>query len=137
MSGAVDKIGGVVSGFIIKGKTVWKSFENLAIGTYVSEFSGGANFAKKGLGLVGTVGLALMNVKKSYDEEKYVGIIIDIGSSYAAFYAGQLLVAGAGAATRAGLPPQMSAAGAFGLSVAAGVFIDKAANVMKDFIYGR
>jgi hypothetical protein len=31
----------------------------------------------------------------------------------------------------------VSATGAFGLSVAAGVFIDKAANVMKDFIYGR
>jgi hypothetical protein len=69
VSGAVDKIGGVVSGFIIKGKTVWKSFENLTIGTYVSEFSGGANFAKKGLGLVGTVGLALMNVKKSYEKK--------------------------------------------------------------------
>ncbi|GAA0776051.1 RHS repeat protein [Clostridium subterminale] len=137
LSAAADKVGNVVAGFIIKGKKVWKDLDYLTMGMYVEEFSGGAKFAKKGLGLVGTVGFALKSVKKSYDDEEYVGIVIDVGTAFAGFYAGQLLAAGAVAATKVGVPSQVSATGAFGLSVAAGVFIDKAANVMKDFIYGR
>jgi hypothetical protein len=52
------------------------------------------------------------------------------------FMQGNLLAAGA-AATRVGVPPLISSAGAFVVSVGAGVLIDKAANGMKDFIYGR
>lgn len=139
-SGAIDKIGEVAGGTLIKEKKVWQSFETLTLGKYVSNLGREAKFGKKALGLAGTVGFALWDVGKDLKQGELYSAAIDVASTIVGFGAGVIIGLGAAALVTASTPVLLAGAigvGAFAATVGTGVAIDKYATYRKDTYYGR
>ena len=124
ISGAIDEVGGWAASFFIKGKNVWKDLDYLTMGKYVTKYSKGAKAAMKGLGIVGSVGMTAWNAKGSFDKGDTSGGVIDIVAGAVG------ILVGAGAT---GLAEVAVGAVGFGLSIGAGILIDKASYKIKEY----
>ncbi|WP_081897103.1 RHS repeat-associated core domain-containing protein [Clostridium sp. KNHs214] len=136
-SGAADYVSGKVAVNAIRGRLVWKPHSTLAMGRYVSNLGRGAKFAKKSLGIAGTIGFCTWDVHQSLRSGEKVGALIDVLSAAAGVAAGVVISGVVAAAVSVGAPALLVGAVGFGVNVLIGVKMDKYVTRKKDEYYGR
>lgn len=107
------------------------------MGRYVSNLGRGAKFAKKSLGIAGTIGFCTWDVHQSLRSGEKVGALIDVLSAAAGVAAGVVISGVVAAAVSVGAPALLVGAVGFGVNVLIGVKMDKYVTRKKDEYYGR